>query len=236
MTHNRDLMPWWRELHARFADCLTPAELFAELEQQVRRQGFDCFAHGQRGSVPFSQVRTTFSGTYPQAWLERQVHGEGATQASLQLARGRGFAVWQRTDGDPGAVLGDARDCGLAWGASVAGWGRDRGLRVLCVARYSGKLAAREVLPLKWMLRALAELFDEHLAAFQPRESAELGLSERETEILRWLADGECSKGIAQVLGLSENTVNWHIKRILRKFKSPNRVLAAARAAALGVI
>ncbi|NNJ14177.1 helix-turn-helix transcriptional regulator [Pseudomonas putida CSV86] len=106
---------------------------------------------------------------------------------------------------------------------------------MLCVARQKGPLKASELLPLKLHLRSLLELLDEHLERVEGRPCT-LHLSDRETEILRWIADGKCSKGIAAILELSEHTVNFHIKSILRKFDSPNRVQAAAQAAALGLI
>lgn len=235
MRRNLDFMPWWRELHARLGDCRTPDEVFDELDLQVRGLGFDCFAHGYRRCLPFSQATFVFSGSYPNAWMARHAEQEQVGRSTLQLAQGGGFALWSGDTDRRANVPGDLRDSGMAWGATVAGWARDRGLRVLCVARRTGRPAPDDGLMLKATLRALADVLDEHLLPFQqPEHSARL--SEREVEILRWIADGKCSKGAAQALGLSENTVNWHIKRILRKFKSPNRVWVAARAAALGLI
>lgn len=235
MHRDIDFIPWYRELQAGFDDCRTPDEMLGELDRQVRGLGFDCFAHGHRRCLPFSEASLVFDGTYPGEWLSRCGGQEQVGRSALQLAQGCGFALWSRAESPCAAVPGDVRELGMAWGAAAAGWGRDRGLSVLCVARRAGRPSAGDRLLLKATLRALADVLDEHLSPLlQPEPGARL--SEREVEILRWIADGKCSKGAAQALGLSENTVNWHIKRIQRKFKSPNRVWVAARAAALGLI
>ncbi len=61
-------------------------------------------------------------------------------------------------------------------------------------------------------------------------------LSHREREILQWTADGKSSGEIAIILSISESTVNFHHKNIQKKFDAPNKTLAAAYAAALGLI
>ena len=57
------------------------------------------------------------------------------------------------------------------------------------------------------------------LETFQdaPPKSAEEGLSERETEILRKLADGEMRKEIASTLHMAVTTVDYHLRAIYVK-------------------
>ncbi|PXC05362.1 LuxR family transcriptional regulator, partial [Pseudomonas aeruginosa] len=55
-------------------------------------------------------------------------------------------------------------------------------------------------------------------------------------EILQWTADGKRSGEIAIILSISESTVNFHHKNIQKTFDAPNKTLAAAYAAALGLI
>lgn len=52
-------------------------------------------------------------------------------------------------------------------------------------------------------------------------------LTEREREILRLLADGESNKGIAKLLGISNDTVKQHVRHILTKLNLTSRVEAA---------
>jgi DNA-binding NarL/FixJ family response regulator len=61
-------------------------------------------------------------------------------------------------------------------------------------------------------------------------------LSEREIEVLKWLAKGQTTAQIASVLFISENTVKTHIRHILEKMEVNNRAEAVARAALLNLI
>lgn len=60
-------------------------------------------------------------------------------------------------------------------------------------------------------------------------------LSERECEILRWVAKGVSNKEIAQQLFISENTVKNHLKNILAKLHLRNRVQLATYAVRQGM-
>jgi DNA-binding NarL/FixJ family response regulator len=61
-------------------------------------------------------------------------------------------------------------------------------------------------------------------------------LSDREVEVLRWLAKGQTTSQIAGGLYISENTVKTHIRHILEKMEVSNRAEAVARAAQMGLI
>jgi len=61
-----------------------------------------------------------------------------------------------------------------------------------------------------------------------PAAPAELGLTRRETEVLRLLATGQTNRQIASTLFISEKTASVHITNILRKLQVRSRVEAAA--------
>jgi DNA-binding CsgD family transcriptional regulator len=54
-------------------------------------------------------------------------------------------------------------------------------------------------------------------------------LTRRELEVLRLMARGDSNKAIANELVVSEGTVKFHVKNILRKLRASNRVEAASR-------
>jgi len=43
-------------------------------------------------------------------------------------------------------------------------------------------------------------------------------LSPREVEVAIWLAEGKSAASIAAILGISENTVNYHKKEVFKKW------------------
>jgi DNA-binding NarL/FixJ family response regulator len=61
-------------------------------------------------------------------------------------------------------------------------------------------------------------------------------LTARESEILVAVSDGDTNKEIAAVLGISTNTVNFHMKNILSKLQLRNRAQAVAYAVRTGLV
>lgn len=61
-------------------------------------------------------------------------------------------------------------------------------------------------------------------------------LSVREIEVLNWLKHGKSSWDISAILGISERTVNFHVKNITQKLDAVNRTQAVAVGASLGLI
>ena len=61
-------------------------------------------------------------------------------------------------------------------------------------------------------------------------------LVEREITALRWTAEGKTSADIAEILRISERTVNFHLNNASAKLGACNKTAAAVKAALLGLI
>ncbi|MFA5530600.1 MAG: two-component system response regulator NarL [Thiohalomonadaceae bacterium] len=61
----------------------------------------------------------------------------------------------------------------------------------------------------------------------RPKSVQEAGLTEREEEILRLIAQGQSNKLIARQLDISEGTVKVHVKHLLKKLNLRSRIEAA---------
>jgi DNA-binding CsgD family transcriptional regulator len=57
-----------------------------------------------------------------------------------------------------------------------------------------------------------------------------LGLTQREAEVLIWIAGGKPNRDIGEILGISPRTVNKHLEQIFTKLGVENRASAAAQA------
>ncbi|HEX6980658.1 MAG TPA: response regulator transcription factor [Alphaproteobacteria bacterium] len=70
---------------------------------------------------------------------------------------------------------------------------------------------------------------DESVSAGSPPDKGEarLGLSMRQSDVLRLIARGASNKAIARELGMRENTVKTHVKQIMRRLGVRNRTEAA---------
>jgi DNA-binding NarL/FixJ family response regulator len=65
--------------------------------------------------------------------------------------------------------------------------------------------------------------------------AADLGLTERQMEVLVLMMQGKSNKAICRVLDLAEPTVKIHVSAILKALKAANRTEAVMAAAALGL-
>jgi DNA-binding NarL/FixJ family response regulator len=65
--------------------------------------------------------------------------------------------------------------------------------------------------------------------------AADLGLTERQMEVLSLMMHGKSNKAICRVLDLAEPTVKVHVSAILKALKAANRTEAVMAAAALGL-
>jgi len=79
--------------------------------------------------------------------------------------------------------------------------------------------------------KAAARLMREVRAPDSPET-----LTERETEVLRLLAQGQSNKEIAQALSIGEKTVKTHVSNILSKLSVPSRTQAALYAVRIGLV
>ncbi|HEY4723318.1 MAG TPA: response regulator transcription factor [Anaerolineae bacterium] len=79
--------------------------------------------------------------------------------------------------------------------------------------------------------KAAARLMREVRAPESPET-----LTERETEVLRLLAQGKSNKEVAQALTIGEKTVKTHVSSILSKLGVPSRTQAALYAVRIGLV
>lgn len=84
-------------------------------------------------------------------------------------------------------------------------------------------------------VRLLDELAAVRPTGSLPTDSGQEALSEREREILQWVAKGFSNKEIGAALGLSPHTVKAHLRTILDKLHLRSRAEAAAWAASHGL-
>ncbi len=64
----------------------------------------------------------------------------------------------------------------------------------------------------------------------------QIGLSDRQIQVLGLISDGMSNKEIGQTLAITEPTVKTHISAIFRVFQVQNRTSAVSRARALGML
>lgn len=71
---------------------------------------------------------------------------------------------------------------------------------------------------------------------FRPPQRAEYHLSQQETEVLKLLVDGHHYKTAAKTLGISVNTVSFHLRNIYAKLEVHSKSEAVAKALRKGLV
>ncbi len=78
--------------------------------------------------------------------------------------------------------------------------------------------------------------FARHLRQEDNRAAHKEGLTDREKEVLRLVAEGSTNRDIADKLNVTENTIKYHLKNILEKLHLRNRAQAVAYAMQTGLV
>lgn len=97
----------------------------------------------------------------------------------------------------------------------------------------------KEELPLddRLMLQMVSiHLFNRLAEIGAAWKSGQVMLTEREIQCLSWTAAGKTSLEIAEILGLSEHTVNHYLNQVTRKLEAVNRTQAVVKAIRRGLI
>jgi DNA-binding NarL/FixJ family response regulator len=81
-----------------------------------------------------------------------------------------------------------------------------------------------------------ARIIDEFLRTPGASHQATQRLTDRELEVLKLVTAGQRNREIAAELGISENTVKFHLKNIVEKLHAQNRAELAARAVREGLV
>lgn len=218
-------------------------ELFAKITAFARDAGFEHCAYGVRVPLPIASPKIIMLNNYPQSW--QQVYLEkDYLQVDPAVRHGMNSLspyVWTGYKGtrEELSFWEDANSHGIAsgWAQPVISPNGIRGM--FTVTRGADPISPDEIrdrIPkLLWLSQIAHYGLAQHL--IQRPNSGRLGvLTDRELEVMRWIAEGKTSSEIAMILAISERTVNFHTNCAMMKLEAPNRTAAVVRAVLLGLI
>jgi len=110
------------------------------------------------------------------------------------------------------------------------------GVGLLTLARSHEQVGAHELRAIESDMSWLAHAVHESMARLHRTASAPIVLSAREAEVLRWIADGKTSRDAAEILGLTERTVNFHVSSAMARLGAANKTACAVKAVLLGLL
>ncbi|CCV12770.1 LuxR family transcriptional regulator [Mesorhizobium sp. STM 4661] len=180
---------------------------------------------------------------YPDEWRERYFEmGYDKIDPTIKRSRRRIEAFrWseayndESTTEDGRRVLDEAATFGLRSGISVPLHGPEGSFAIMNFAQpWDGEFRNRTIT----YLQLAALHFHLRVTEFTNSTGVEStsNLSSREKECILWTARGKSSWEIGKILGISVNTVNFHIKNVMRKMDANSRITAVVEVLKRGTI
>ncbi len=241
-------MKYWQEeqLKAlRTINCANQEEcekgVFDTLLRETKQLGFEYCAYTFRSPFPLSRPETTSLNNYPTQW--QQIYEEKnfiAVDPTIQHGvRSSLPLVWSD---EIYSVDKDLRHAACLSGLRF-GWTQSyrdaSGITgIFTLARSHNSLTKKELhnkgLRMTWIAHMAHLGLSKCISCREPQTSPQL--TQREILVLQWTADGKTSWEIAEIIGISERTVNFHINNATEKLNVTNRTAAAVKAALLGLV
>lgn len=182
--------------------------------------------------------------TYPDAWKQRYVRKRfHLIDPTLRLAR-RSIAPvdWSRLQGldEQSVVFREAQDFGISGhGITIPVRGPFGDIGMLSFTRKCSKAEWEKLVDAHIAsLQSAAVYMHDHVMSSETLSNALRfpHLSDREREVLQWVAAGKSQTDIAEILAISSRTVEVHLRSARSKLYSLTSAQAVGRAISLGLI
>jgi DNA-binding CsgD family transcriptional regulator len=233
---------WQEDLLMLLDGASSEQVIFERISAAGRALGFDHCAYGFRAPHPVTNPRTILLNDYPERWRERY-EAAGYLHIDPTVRHGRQSQqpiVWSEPLFKSARPLWDeARSFGLRVGWAQSSLDAYGGGGMLTLARADNELGTSELASHEIRFRWLTHIGHLLLSKiFVTRGTAPDGVSltAREVEVLKWTADGKTAGEISDLLRLSENTINFHVKNAVSKLGAANKTAAVIQAAMLGML
>lgn len=212
------------------------AQVIAEFERIIDRFGCSMFSAGlvenpTRISTPI--LISTWPEEWQEHWVEKKLwHVDPIVHANL--VRTEPFEwkdIFQISSREGRQVFYEARAFGLADGFTVPSHHLSGPINTVTVVGekldWSPKERAMMHLLSLYFVGTLKRLMSE---GRNPDEDPSPKFTPREIQVINYIASGKTSSEVSDILSISENTVNFHMKRILTKLDCHTRTQAVVEA------
>lgn len=219
----------------------TEEEIRAAVDKAVHALGFEYYHFVYRQVLPFSQARMRSISNYPLLWRKHYAE-RGYASIDPRVSHGMNseeLLAWNdQLFHEAPELWRDMKNHGFVHGLTQSTLNGVMGLGILSLARSSLEIESDEIAEKGEKFTQLTQLIHSLFSRryLDDAVSSLPGLSPREAEVMRWTADGKSARDIAEILHLSKNTIDFHIKNTVSKLGAPNKTAAVILAASLGII
>ena len=222
--------------------CSNERELFNLLLIAVRALEFDYYAYGVRIASPITKPSFSLKNNYTNKWQSRYADKNYiAIDPTVKhgLISTRPIVWGNKQIQEQPEFWEEASAHGLKYGWAQSSFLTPSSIGMLTVARenedrYLEKTPCNQTL-LIWLNNVFKSSYAEIILPNILKETY-LALTARETEMLKWCADGKTSDEIAIILNLTKRTVDFHIANAINKLNVTNKTAAAVKAIQLNII
>ncbi|RVI58377.1 LuxR family transcriptional regulator [Sinorhizobium meliloti] len=220
-------------------------QMFKQISVFARIFNCSSIAYGCRTPVPNverkSRRKLPTISTYPKEWQEHCLKsGYDRLDPGVGLRRSQSLPLlWDDAYKDPNTtdrerrIFDEAKEFGLRTGVTIPLRGRLGTFPTMSFVQTETSDLSNSAVCYLW----LAALFVHIMVERSLDLNADVpSLTARETECISWVPKGKSSWDIGAILGISPNTVDFHIKHVLKKLDTTNRMVAAMEAEQLGLI
>ena len=216
--------------------------LLNSLEKAVQLLEFDYFAHGVCVTYPVTRPTFSLRNNYPKSWQERYSNNNYiALDPTVKhgLHSTRPISWKDELMRDQSEFWEEAAAHGLNSGWAQSSILSPSATGMLTVARKNESRKTEELRAIQPLLIWLSNTFGSTYAEIVLPDTLNKvfsKLTSRETEILKWCADGKASVEIAMILNVTKRTVDFHIANTIKKLNVTNKTAAAVRAIQLNLL
>lgn len=235
------------EKFIRRLENLDSVEAFEKaMQNQLEELGFDSFCYAAL-RVPDSKKTPFFVTTFPMEWITHYAsHDYIESDPILHHATGNlmpfdwtGVMAQPTITSKQHRLMSEAHDCGLRFGTGIPVHAPRGGFAMLSCATSSSRGHFEDAYRAHWSDLHLITLY-YHSAVEEKLLSAETApcthLTDREREALLWTAQGKTSWETSEIMRISQETVNFHLKNVMRKIGVYSKHHAVVKAIMLGLI
>ena len=233
----------WEDFYETIQSSDNAETLFEQIKSYASKLGFAYVSYAMCVPSLDSISRWIRFEALPEAW---QKHYAAKKYVEIDPVLRRGInsiepLIWSpKLFAEAPQIWADAQQFGLKAGVSQPCWAAQGVFGVLTLLREKPALSEGEISTLRRQMQIVTNLL--HLAMFEHLNVpsincvAEVNLTAREREILRWTSEGKTAEIIGTILNISTRTVNFHISNVLTKLVSVNKVQAVAKARTFGLL
>jgi LuxR family quorum-sensing system transcriptional regulator SolR len=236
-------MDTWRE--GQFDSLIklkNEADFFQTITTTAKELGYEYCAYGAQMPLPISRPTVVLFNNYPDNWKARYSEREyikvdpTVTHGLKEILP----VVWSEdVFKNSREFWDDARSHGLKFGWAQSARDMSGAIGLLTLARSEEPISDCDLdhdgIKLAWLSQVVhVGMTSLLMPKLIPETQARM--TGREKEVLRWTAEGKTSYEIGQILNLAERTVNFHINNVLDKLRACNKIQAAVKATALGML